>query len=382
MGSVIGFSARKFKEETYGGKYINTPETPLFKKSQVLFGLSYCRKRIAKERRAIIVEGQIDALRLVQAGFNFTVAGQGTAFGEGHVRELLNLGVHHVFLALDADEAGLEAAVKIGGLFQKKGVEVSVVRLPVGKDPDSLLREDGPNAFLKLLEEGIDYLTFLVERVSKTVNIDSPSGKNELVQTIARRIKEWEQPVMVHESLRKLAELVHVPQEIMGIETPQPVAVKKIGRIAATDINPDRILEADLLRWLFLLGETAPRLVELAKANLMPEHFRIGVCQRLFSLYLKAVEENKPRDLISFAIGLESEEDQSILSEIMQRKINLQKAEEGMIETIRKILQRQWMEKREAVKMQIHSGKLSEDEVLALAKQFDEIKKNPPEVVI
>src|SRR5207248_1660106 len=58
LGAVIGFSARKFKEETFGGKYINTPETPLFKKSRVLFGLSYCRSRIAKEARAIVVEGQ------------------------------------------------------------------------------------------------------------------------------------------------------------------------------------------------------------------------------------------------------------------------------------------------------------------------------------
>lgn len=382
MGAVIGFSARKFKEETFGGKYINTSETPLFKKSQVLFGLSYCRRRIAKERKAIVVEGQIDALRLIQAGFNFTVAGQGTAFGEGHVRELLNLGVHHVYLALDADEAGQEATIKIGDLFQKKGVEVTVVKLPPGKDPDSLLREEGPNAFLKLLEEGFDYLTFAVERMSKSMNIDSPSGKNELVQTLSRRIKEWEQPVMVHESLRKLADLVHVPHEVMGIENVQPAPIRRSGHIVATDVNPDRILEAELLRWLFLMGETRPRLIEIAKINLQADHFRIEVCRRLYDLYLKAAQDNKPRDLLSFAIELEKEEDQQILSEIMQRKVNLQKAEEGMLETVLRILQRQWMERREAIKMQIHSGKLSEDEVLELAKQFDAIKKNPPEVVL
>src|SRR5581483_4197855 len=114
LGAVIGFSARKFKEETFGGKYINTPETPLFKKSRVLFGLSYCRSRIAKETKAIIVEGQVDCLRLIHAGFNYTVAGQGTAFGEEHVRELLHLGVKKIYLALDGDSAGQEAAVKIG----------------------------------------------------------------------------------------------------------------------------------------------------------------------------------------------------------------------------------------------------------------------------
>ena len=126
-GEVIGFSGRKYKEETFGGKYVNTPETALFKKSRVLFGLNYSRKRIAKERKAIIVEGQIDALRLIQTGFNVTVAGQGTAFGEGHVKELMILGVNQVFLALDADKAGQEATAKIGHLFQKEGIDVKVV---------------------------------------------------------------------------------------------------------------------------------------------------------------------------------------------------------------------------------------------------------------
>ena len=151
-GAIIGFSVRKYKEETSGGKYINTSETALFKKSKVLFGLNYSRKRIAKERTAIIVEGQIDALKLIQAGYNLTVAGQGTAFGEGHVKELLRLGIHLVYLALDSDSAGQEAASKIGDLFLREGVEVKVAELPKGSDPDSFLKEKGPEAFGELLK--------------------------------------------------------------------------------------------------------------------------------------------------------------------------------------------------------------------------------------
>ncbi len=157
---MIGFSARKYKEETFGGKYVNTPETPLFKKSRVLFGLNYSRKRIAKERSAIIVEGQIDALRLIAEGFNCTVAGQGTAFGEGHVKELLNLGLNQVYLCLDSDPAGQEAASKIGNLFQKEGVEVKVATLPAGHDPDSFIRQNGLEGMICLLENSIDYLSY------------------------------------------------------------------------------------------------------------------------------------------------------------------------------------------------------------------------------
>jgi DNA primase len=381
-GSVIGFSARKFKEETFGGKYINSPETPLFKKSQTLYGLSHCRQRIAKERRVIVVEGQLDALQLIYAGFNFTVAGQGTAFGEGHVLQLLNLGINHVFLALDGDQAGQEAAVKIGHLFQKKGVEVSVVPLPAGKDPDDLLKTEGPPAFQRLMDESVHYLPFLFKHLSKKLDLQSPSKKSELVQLIATRIREWDQPVMVHESLRKLAELARVPEEMIGtnqIQIPDTY-IKKSSRVDVTRVDPHRILEGDLLRWLFFMGESMPHLLERVRINLTPEHFRSEACRRLFTLYFDAYAQNQPRDLLSLAVQMDEGEEQLLLSEIMQKKVNLQKAEEGLTETIRKLLIRSWMDERESIKAKIHSGAGSDEEILELAKQFDEIRKKTPEV--
>jgi len=376
MGNVIGFSGRKFKEETFGGKYINTSETPLFKKSHVLYGLSYCRKTITKEKKALIVEGQIDCLRLIQAGFDFAVAGQGTAFGEGHVRELLNLGVQTVFLALDGDQAGEEAAVKIGDLFQKKGVEVFVITLPSGQDPDTLLRERGHEWFAKLLEKPVDYLTFLVGKLGKTLNLDSPSGKNALTQQVIERVKAWEHPVMVHESLRKLAELVQVPEELIGVGALQPTQVKREGHVKQEGVDADKILETDLLRLLFRAGE---KLFPIVRANLKPEQLKIASCRRLYAIFLEA---GSSIDLLACAGGLEKEEESDIVLEIMSRKIQLEKAEESLISTIKRILQRNWMEEREAIKLKLHSGKLEEDEALEIAKQFDVLKKQVPEVVI
>ncbi|MEI6532140.1 MAG: DNA primase, partial [Chlamydiota bacterium] len=130
VGHVIGFSARKYKEETFGGKYVNSSETLFFKKSHILFGLSYSRARIAKERKALIVEGQIDALRLIQEGFDFTVASQGTAFTEHQGEMLHKLGVKKVLLAFDSDKAGQEASIKVGDMFIRLGVEVAIVQMP------------------------------------------------------------------------------------------------------------------------------------------------------------------------------------------------------------------------------------------------------------
>ena len=174
---MIGFSGRKTQDEGFGPKYVNTPETVLFKKSHTLYGLSFSRRRIAKEKKAIIVEGQIDALRLIEEGFNLTVAGQGTAFTEDQAKLLLGLGVTEVHLALDGDEAGEQAASKIGHLFQKEGVEVKVATLPTGSDPDTFLKEEGPEAFTTLLEQADDYLSFLIKFLGKGVDLSSPSQK-------------------------------------------------------------------------------------------------------------------------------------------------------------------------------------------------------------
>ena len=384
QGSVIGFTARKYKTDTFGGKYVNSSETPLFKKSKVLFGLSFSRKTIAKSRQALIVEGQIDALRLIYAGFDWTVAGQGTAFGEDQAKELIHLGVRQVYLGLDGDSAGCEAAVKIGNLFQKEGVEVFVLKLPEKCDPDLFLQEKGPEEWQKLIEGAVDYLTFLVEHLSKTIHIQSPAGKNELVQTVAKRIREWDHPLMVHESLRKLARLTQTPESIIGApeqNVPQ-IYIKRSASVSFTEIDPDRILEADLLRWLFLMGESCPNLLAIAEANLTIEHFRVTAGRALYEKYLIATKENRPRDLLSLAIDLEQAEQQLFMAEILQKRVNRDKATVCFIETVQRLLERHWMHQREEIKLKIFSGTCSEEEVLALARKFDEIKKKRPEAIV
>lgn len=382
-GDVIGFSARKYKEDTFGGKYVNTPETPLFKKSRVLFGLNYSRRRIAKERKAIVVEGQIDALRLIQTGFDITVAGQGTAFGEGHVKELIALGINQVFLALDADNAGQEATQKIGNLFQKDGVEVKVVQMPPGADPDSFLMEKGPEGFLGVLEGSIDYLTFLVRHLSRHLNMESPAGKNELVQQVSKQIRTWEHPLMVHESLRKLAHMTKVPEDMIGVgqDAIPNLHIRKSASIGAQTVDPDRILEADLLRWLLLLGGARPDFIELAKKNMKAHDFRVPICRNLYEIYMDCKEKGTPTDTLTLMSLLDSADSQQFMEELHQKKVNKERADKQLLETLQRMLDRDWMQKREELRMKLASGLCSDEEATALAKQFDELKRNQPKVM-
>lgn len=377
QGMVIGFSARKYKDETFGGKYVNTPETPVFKKSKVLFGLHHSRRRIAKERQAIIVEGQIDALRLIFEGFNFTVASQGTAFGEGHLQELLQLGVSKIFLALDPDEAGLSAVAKIGNLFQHEGVEVKVVNFPPGRDPDSFLREEGPNKFIELLHSSKDYLDFLIEFHGKAINLQTPAGKNELVQLLSKQIRGWKHSLMIHESLKKVANHLQVPEHVVGVgqDYSPNFLIRKSASVGLESVDPIRILESDFLRWLLLMGGELPGLVKIADGNIQPGDLLNASCRRIYQGYLNQVRQGIFCDLLSL---IEEEEDQELLSTIMEKKINPDRAEELMIDTVQKILDRNWMEKREEIKRKIQSGQCSDEEALSLLKEFDRLKKAQP----
>lgn len=329
-----------------------------------------------KEKKAMIVEGQIDCLRLIEQGYDWTVAGQGTAFGEGHVRELVQLGVQSVYLALDADTAGEEAAVKIGDLFQKKGIEVWVIQMPAGSDPDAILRQKGPAFFENLLKTPLDYLTFLVKKFSKSYRIDTPSGKHQMAQSLVERIRSWDQPVLIHESLRKLAELLKLPHEVINVGAAPMMIIRREGHTTNEYVDADKILETDLLRLLFFSGAIADTLIKTAKFNLRPDQLKVPMCRRLYELVLQG---NKA-DLLTCAGGIEQEEEGDLVLEMMKRKINPDKAVESLHSTLKRILERNWLEERERIKLALHSGTLTEEEALELAKKFDLLKKQIPQV--
>lgn len=377
-GHVIGFSGRKFKEETFGGKYVNTPETPLFKKSRVLFGLNYSRQRIAKERIALIVEGQIDALRLIQNGFDFTVAGQGTAFGETHVEELIRLGVLTVVLAFDSDTAGKAAAVKVGGLFQKQGIEVKVIHMQDGYDPDQFVREKGPDAFLGLIQSAEEYLAFLVEEHANELDLSSPAIKNDLASRLGQEIRSWNEPLMVHESLKKLASLLHVPESLVGVGQLEvsPLFYKKSGSAGLHDIDPHFVIEADVLIWLL---SPTPEITNLTAVHLTEDSFKDPICKATFNYLIRQKQKETPVDWLMLS-QLEEGKGQKLVAELTSRKVNRDKPELYFRQALQTLLDRNWLERREEVKQKIHSAAYDDEEALALAKEFEEVKRCKPQV--
>ncbi len=205
------------------------------------------------------------------------------------------------------------------------------------------------------------------------------------MRDLSKQIREWIHPLMVHESLRKLAHLTNVPESAIGVgqDHVPNLYIKRSANIEieSHSVDPDRILEFDVLRWLLLLGKLQVKLVELVKINLAPEGFKSGVCRALYQAYLDCYAAGISCDLLNIATALEDSEAQRALSEILQKRVNRERGELHLEESIQKMLDRNWMEKRELVRIKIQDGQCSDDEAMELMKVFEELKRNPPKLI-
>lgn len=174
-GRVIGFSGRLIDPTDRGGKYVNSPETPLFRKSRVLFAIDKARRSMADKRTAIVVEGQLDCIRCHEAGLTHVVASQGTALTSDHAR-IIRRYADEVILVLDADAAGQKAALRSSEAFVAEELSVRVASLPAGEDPDSLILSQGADAFLARVSAAVTALDFLIDCFSKTENLKTDAG--------------------------------------------------------------------------------------------------------------------------------------------------------------------------------------------------------------
>lgn len=411
MGTCIGFSARKIRDETYGGKYVNTPETPLFKKSKILFGLPYCKKRIVRERVAILVEGQLDALRLIHSGFDYTIATLGTAFGEQHVDVIKTLGVERVYLVFDTDAAGMASIRKAGDLLMKRGIGVCVPQLYGAKDPDEFLLKFGRSQFAQLLSDAPEYVDFIISYLKKTINWSSPNEKDKALREFAIEIKAWENPILVHESLKKAAYLSEVPVELLGGDTVKGKELDKKSQGASfqfaasfmplkashsqsqksassngVEVTIDIELELDLIRWLALMGGEAPQIASVACSVLHEDEFSTVVGKEMFRAFCQLLPTQKGKratiELLDIASEVDSIENvEGYISYMISRPpIRIERSKQYVYEAIRKIKERSWIRRREAIRKRIveEGPSLSDEEQLNLARQFAQVR--PPEL--
>lgn len=208
QGRIVGFGARVLDDSL--PKYLNSPQTPVFDKSGILYGIDRARAAIKQQDTAVIVEGYMDVITAHQNGFSNVVASMGTSVTEKQVSTLKRL-TRNMVLALDADAAGEEAMLRGVAHENTLDAEVKVIILPEGKDPDDVIKGDA-QAWQKLLEDALPVVDYTFNMVTAELDLTTARGKSLAVDRLLPIVAEIRDPVRQAHYLQKLARLVKVSE--------------------------------------------------------------------------------------------------------------------------------------------------------------------------
>ncbi|MES2737063.1 MAG: DNA primase [Verrucomicrobiota bacterium] len=213
-GEVIAFSGRVLEADAKAAKYLNSPETPLFNKSKVLFGFDKSKRGISKAGQAIVCEGQIDTLMVYEAGFQNVVAGQGTAFTEFHAKALKRQ-ADEIVLCYDSDNAGYKAAERAFQALAPYGLIVKVAMLPKGEDPDSYIRKEGVEAFGELVKNAKDFVDYQLASVGARRDLTEMRERIKFAEEMAENVKLFDTPIAKQTTIQRVANSLGISEEIM-----------------------------------------------------------------------------------------------------------------------------------------------------------------------
>jgi DNA primase len=210
VGKVLGFGGRILNDEPDLPKYINSPETRVYNKSRVLYGLSLAKQAIRKREEVLLVEGYTDVIALHQAGVDHTVASSGTSLTHEQVK-LLSRYARRVVLLFDADTAGAGAAVRGIDITLEEGLSAYVVALPPGEDPDSFSRNEKGSIESYLREHRRDFATYIYERAKEEGRFETPEGEAGVMHDIVNAIARLQDPLIRETYLKRAGELLGLP---------------------------------------------------------------------------------------------------------------------------------------------------------------------------
>jgi DNA primase len=213
-GRVVGFGARKLREDDPLGKYINSPETPIYNKSRILYGLFHSKDAVRAQDNALMVEGYADLISLYQAGIQNVVASSGTALTEEQVQLISRYG-KKLTLVYDADSAGSNATLRGMDIALAQDLDISIVELPEGEDPDSFIRKSGGKEFQKLLDQASSFIDFKARQFLRTGSFSTPEGKAQAVRSIVQSIAKMKDELKRNFYIKEVATKYDIYESVL-----------------------------------------------------------------------------------------------------------------------------------------------------------------------
>ncbi len=369
IGEVIAFSGRILTSDTQAAKYLNSPETPLFRKGSILFGLHKTKRGLIEANCAIVCEGQLDLITLFEAGLTNVVAPQGTAFTEGQAR-ILKRYVNEVVLCFDADTAGQKAAERSLESLLENDLVVRVADMPAGEDPDSLVRKEGAEKFGARVAAARDFFDFWIQERTAITDLTNLNSKLQLARELAETAARVHDPLMRNEVINMIAARLGVGAADFAslLPRPQPArAPQAVSRIVASAPRHEIAMLC-----LLALRDVAARDYLLAQD--WPDVVKETPGSEMLARILQAgLHPDNPASLNLFMSTLSAEEESLVSAWVLQKlPPNADKVARDWWQGLRQPALRRRLQ---AAQSRMKLPGLSPGEVVALQKQVVDLRE-------
>jgi DNA primase len=338
-GRVVAFAGRKLREDDSGGKYINSPESIVYVKGRILYGLSHAKDDIRKLDKAIIVEGYMDLISLYQAGVKNVVAVSGTALTDDQA-QLLSRYTKNVVLLFDADAAGIKASMRSIEILLRRDFDVKISTLPKGEDPDSYVTKFGKDAFEEIIKRAENFLEYQTQYYETQGMFDDPTKMAEAIRDLVKPIALVDDELKRNILMRTIARKFNLREKLLETELDKALDFqKKQNRIQSQRIYkkeeaqqeslipsekqtiPSHFYntEREIIRLLF---ENNEEIIGLITYNVHEEDILVDIHRRILEKVYFEYENRgslNPADLIS----LFEDDVQSYLRELIIEKYSL-----------------------------------------------------------
>jgi DNA primase len=381
QGRVIGFSGRVLSGNEKTAKYVNSPETPIFTKSRVFFGLDKSKRAILDAGFAIVCEGQLDLIACFMGGVQNIVAPQGTAFTEQHAR-IIKRYVDEVVLCFDSDEAGQNAAVRSLDHLLASGLAVRVAVVPAPHDPDSFIKANGGEAFRQLVENAEGFFDYYLNRLCKLDDANSDKGRNAILRGMAEAVHKTGNVVLVDKYAQKTALRLGVSPEAVRTEFSK-VKVQGSGFKVEEPESGEPIMEpetemprpSDKEFWLLKLLLLHDDLVGWTSLHLDVNWILHPLVRRIVAQRLTAQTNESWKNLAAFLDECETPEMRSLVTEAVAEDRKLPNPDRQLTDVVTS-LRNQFLDRQIATSIQRASQpETSEADRMELLRQQQELRQ-------
>jgi DNA primase len=377
QGRVVGFSGRVLAGDEKAAKYVNSPETPIFTKSKVFFGLDKSKRALLEAQSAVVCEGQLDLIACFMAGVQNVVAPQGTAFTAEHAR-ILKRYVEEVVLCFDSDTAGQNAAVRSLDHLLASGLAVRVAVVPPPEDPDSFIKSRGGAEFKKLLAGAAGFYDYYLDRLCAENDITNDRGRLAVLRSMAGAVNKSANVVIIDKYAQKTALRLGVTPEAVRTEFRKLPAHKthvSEGPSAPNEDQPTMARPLPIECWLLKVLLVHEDLADWASAHLDPAWVEHALAKQIVKLRLEAHRDRTWDNVAGFLARCGNADIQTLVTEATAAERPMPNPAQQLKDIALK-LRNQFISRKMSVLMQqINQPGLTDPQRLDLLRQQQELRR-------